>query len=741
MAIGGVSFTAGSGQHYLSGKWASNPPRIDGVVSEGEWDSAIPIDVPYAAIRVLRDQYYLYLLLDFFTDTHEDPDDSLALLFDVDKDGQETSGADIVYNLQQRLQRGLFSSDGGLLPLKTSAESAEGFGPSMTQGYTSPKYRFPHRIWELGIPFKELKADFTSEIHFVLKSVYSSDPPIDYRDPGLLRRELVAGAPPVTLVVYAPELSTSQIEEIETEQGLERIDVTLAGTYRYGGTTSAEVLGVLSTANSNDEGITIWARYKAGVSSGTISGIESEYGLTRLEGDSATQVYRYSISGENIPADSSTSDVVARLTRDSRIDYLEPSFYEFGKVMVRFKLGVSSEEIADFTDEYNLEEIGQGSSDLLGYYYIYSIPIDYSVREMVQILSRDPRVGYTGAYNSSNASGGLESSEPLFTVAAATNVSPDWIETTDLDPESIEYQNSRSIGVVVHYAPNLVEVTYEQGITEAEREAVEREYDLTPSAGDFLCDSSNICTYEIPSSSSLDEMISRLSQDSRIAEAELVYDMEHRCTGFLVASDIVWTLSHCFSDPASAEAAVVFGWEKGSSTREAYLCHTVQFWPSPSLGSWPQVEDNDEDKWEWGVTLLQCQPGPVGAESKSPPGEHWGTVTICDTPLDARDPLYLIHQSECADPTCHKSGNDPNKKVSFGIVADPQRRRLVLVHDADTLGGSSGGPIFSPGAHHVVAYHRGSFKENGSPLNWGTSIADFKAELERTGWWQKLSHC
>jgi len=217
------------------------------------------------------------------------------------------------------------------------------------------------------------------------------------------------------------------------------------------------------------------------------------------------------------------------------------------------------------------------------------------------------------------------------------------------------------------------------------------------------------------------------------------------CTSFLVAQDILWTATHCLSNLPSGEVELeaVFNWEEGveEAERESFLCDKVlASWPTPGA-VW---RAND-----WDVTLLRCRPGPLNSEGEHVqlPGERWGVLQLCDEAVVAREPIYLIHQNECwgSSPECKERrkltdpGANPTKKISFGVIADPHFSEQLFTHDADTLGGSSGAPIFDPETGYVIGYHRGYIRGKG--LNAATAIWEIKPVLEREGLWVILAHC
>lgn len=196
------------------------------------------------------------------------------------------------------------------------------------------------------------------------------------------------------------------------------------------------------------------------------------------------------------------------------------------------------------------------------------------------------------------------------------------------------------------------------------------------------------------------------------------------CTGFLVAVDVLMTAHHCVpSQLAAQEVKAVFGWETGVPKEqwETYSCDIL-------LETWAESS--------WGATLLRCRAGPLNASEQTLPGERWGTASLCNEKIKSDNPIYVVHQNDRL--TSDTFGQ--NKKIAFGVVANPNWDKYLLSHDADTLNGSSGGPLFNPETSNVIAYHRGATTGD-VVINLATSIEAFHPELERSGWWSALSHC
>jgi len=158
------------------------------------------------------------------------------------------------------------------------------------------------------------------------------------------------------------------------------------------------------------------------------------------------------------------------------------------------------------------------------------------------------------------------------------------------------------------------------------------------------------------------------------------------CTGFLINEDTLMTNNHCIGTAAEAlNVKAVFRDEDGTKT--TFTCD--QF-----------ITTNAQ----YDFTLVKCA---------NAPGLTFGWVGLADMKPEIDERIYVV-QENCdyiRDPRCVM-----NKYVAFGEVLGSQTARMF--HDADTLGGSSGSPVFSEETHQVVAlHHAGGINQNeGIPM-------------------------
>lgn len=147
-----------------------------------------------------------------------------------------------------------------------------------------------------------------------------------------------------------------------------------------------------------------------------------------------------------------------------------------------------------------------------------------------------------------------------------------------------------------------------------------------------------------------------------------------RCTGFLIAPDVIMTNQHCIPQASAARGVkAYFRYEQGAGQDVAVDC-------SGFLGNDAALD----------YALLQCT---------TRPGDTHGVVELDARNARTNEGVYAIHQN-CdyySDPNCA-----PTKKLSPGSVKTTGNE---FGHSADTLGGSSGSPVFASNSHKVIGLH------------------------------------
>jgi hypothetical protein len=167
---GGLWAVSARADVEVARRWATTAPVIDGVVSPGEWDSATATTIAedgttYAQMRTMNDGAYLYVLLDVFYDTVNDPlptaganGDFYALYIDKDLNYAVTPNVDFFYSTCQdgrsfvkAIELSQYSSS-GCTPVASGSLGTDGFGSSFNSAT-------PHRIWEFQLSLSELGVD------------------------------------------------------------------------------------------------------------------------------------------------------------------------------------------------------------------------------------------------------------------------------------------------------------------------------------------------------------------------------------------------------------------------------------------------------------------------------------------------------------------------------------------------------------------------------------------------------
>lgn len=157
------------------------------------------------------------------------------------------------------------------------------------------------------------------------------------------------------------------------------------------------------------------------------------------------------------------------------------------------------------------------------------------------------------------------------------------------------------------------------------------------------------------------------------------------CTAFFISSDVILTNNHCVENEAQAVGVrLVMMKEKGVAEEKWWRLDCSEF-----VGT----------DFTLDVTLLRCQGNP---------GEIFGALVLDgQTLMKPGAPLYVLQQN-CdflTNSTCLGL-----KKIARGSMLTSG---IELAHNADTLGGSSGAPLFSALTHQVVGIHHAGLPDLG----------------------------
>lgn len=198
--------------------------------------------------------------------------------------------------------------------------------------------------------------------------------------------------------------------------------------------------------------------------------------------------------------------------------------------------------------------------------------------------------------------------------------------------------------------------------------------------------------------------IGDLAESNRIKDWSLpVADVDlpvmgSRCTGFLISEDVLMTNQHCIPSASYARGVTVtFDHVKGVSagSQERFDC-------SEFIG-------NDETL---DFALLRCSGSP---------GAVYGYVSL-DAGVFSTGKQITVIQQNC---DYYSSRNcDWTKKYSQGQITAVASE---YTHNADTLGGSSGSPVFDSSSGHVLAIHHAGLGNNGQ----GRGIENYAVPMSK----------
>ena len=179
-----------------------------------------------------------------------------------------------------------------------------------------------------------------------------------------------------------------------------------------------------------------------------------------------------------------------------------------------------------------------------------------------------------------------------------------------------------------------------------------------------------------------------------------------RCSGFLIGRDVFMTNHHCIPDAANAVGVTVnFKYETTWDNSGVVVCDEF-------IGANRALD----------YALLRCAGSP---------GDTYGALTIDPTVLVTGNGIQLLHQ-QCdfaTTPNC-----EPTKKLSPGRVTGTTRIANRITHDADMLGGSSGGAIVVPDTTNVIAINNAHVIEGTSngrgTINIGVPMSLIAADMK-----------
>lgn len=202
------------------------------------------------------------------------------------------------------------------------------------------------------------------------------------------------------------------------------------------------------------------------------------------------------------------------------------------------------------------------------------------------------------------------------------------------------------------------------------------------------------------------------SDPTRIAANPIAYlsfnrlILSSRCTGFMITDDILMTNQHCIKGRFRARnLKAYYRFQEGERNHENKMAECNTF-----LGSNEELD----------YSLVRC---------KGRPGAVYGKVHFSNQALEVGQRLYVVQQN-CDFNTTRNC--TPSKKIAHGEVMDIHGQRVF--HDADTLGGSSGSPVFDAETNQVIALHRAGLGRLGNgrgEANLAISISEIKEDILR----------
>lgn len=172
------------------------------------------------------------------------------------------------------------------------------------------------------------------------------------------------------------------------------------------------------------------------------------------------------------------------------------------------------------------------------------------------------------------------------------------------------------------------------------------------------------------------------------------------CTAFLINKNTIMTNNHCISTDAQAKGAT-FKPIKDNDTRDTFLCEKVLV-----------------SNYLLDFTLVQCEGNP---------GDKYGFIPLSSRKIQATEAVYVI-QENCNyidDPRCII-----DKYIAYGEVTKIATNSIA--HDADTLPGSSGSPIFAEDTDELIGLHNAGKDQSsqGPASNFGVPIQKIRDYLK-----------
>ena len=188
------------------------------------------------------------------------------------------------------------------------------------------------------------------------------------------------------------------------------------------------------------------------------------------------------------------------------------------------------------------------------------------------------------------------------------------------------------------------------------------------------------------------------------------------CTGFLISPNLLLTNDHCIRyDPDEDDSDLV-------------PAHHISVRMDFYKGKW---YDNEPTT---GVErILRTDPEKDYALLKLswPIGWEYGWLGLDGSSGDASQSVKIIHHSNCERKQISRRNSQIVDPSDFSVKRDP----WILAYLADTLGGSSGAPVFLRDRNTVIAINHSGYSKNNPRFNQGTLMSAIWPEI--SGWHPK----
>lgn len=200
------------------------------------------------------------------------------------------------------------------------------------------------------------------------------------------------------------------------------------------------------------------------------------------------------------------------------------------------------------------------------------------------------------------------------------------------------------------------------------------------------------------------------------------------CTGTLISETVVLTNAHCVINPETGKVA-----------------RKMQFMPNLIDGDFDNADVAQVEAYYVGTNFRDGKEPSDWALLKldKPLGKKYGYLGWKSLPASTliKTPKQMALVGYSADfPKTAKSFPGLVFKAGPGMTASVHKgcsivgkQAKVLLHDCDTTGGASGGPILSKlaGEYYVVALHAGWQRVNGKVINYAVEIARIEEWIKK----------